>query len=113
LFAYGPADATVSPKRHHLLHCLNADWFQLSDTGLLRLSWKRRRSSSSSSSSSSLDVSVQIRVISNTRQSQCSTLFCSVCFRFYRAMLCIRATSHGPVPVSVSVCHKSEFYRNG
>ena len=26
--------------------------------------------------------------------------------RFYRAMLCIRSTSHGPV----SVCHKSEFY---
>ena len=30
---------------------------------------------------------------------------------FYRAMLCIRGTSHGPV--SVSVCHKSEFYYNG
>jgi len=32
--------------------------------------------------------------------------------RFYRAMLCIRGTSHGPVSVSVclSVCHKSEFY---
>ena len=39
---------------------------------------------------------------------------------FYRAMLCIRGTSHGPVSVSVSVsmsvcvclsvCHKSEFY---
>jgi len=28
---------------------------------------------------------------------------------FYRAMLCIRGTSHGPV----SVCHKSEFYYNG
>jgi len=27
---------------------------------------------------------------------------------FYRAMLRIRGTSHGPV--SVSVCHKSEFY---
>jgi len=32
---------------------------------------------------------------------------------FYRAMLCIRGTSHGPVSVSVSVCHKSEFYYNG
>ena len=32
---------------------------------------------------------------------------------FYRAMLSIRGTSHGPVSVSVSVCHKSEFYRNG
>ena len=34
---------------------------------------------------------------------------------FYRAMLCIRGTSHGPVSVSVSVrvCHKSVFYRNG
>ena len=35
-------------------------------------------------------------------------------FRFYRAMLCIRGTSHGPVSVclfvSVCVCHKSEFY---
>ena len=29
---------------------------------------------------------------------------------FYRAMLCIRGTSQGPVSVSVSVCHKSEFY---
>ena len=35
---------------------------------------------------------------------------------FYRAMLCIRGTSHGPVSVclcpsvSVRVCHKSEFY---
>jgi len=32
---------------------------------------------------------------------------------FYRAMLSIRGTSHGPVSVSVSVCHKSEFYLNG
>jgi len=30
--------------------------------------------------------------------------------RFYRAMLCIRGTSHGPVSVSVSVCHKPVFY---
>jgi len=33
---------------------------------------------------------------------------------FYRAMLCIRGTSHGPVSVCVcvrlSVSHKSEFY---
>ena len=33
---------------------------------------------------------------------------------FYRAILCIRGTSHGPASVrlclSVSVCHKSEFY---
>jgi len=33
---------------------------------------------------------------------------------FYRAMLCILGTSHGPVSVclsvSVSVCHKSVFY---
>jgi len=35
---------------------------------------------------------------------------------FYRAMLCIRGTSHGPVSVSVclclcpSVCHKPVFY---
>ena len=33
-------------------------------------------------------------------------------FSHYRAMLCIRGTSHGPVSVSVyvCVCHKSEFY---
>ena len=29
---------------------------------------------------------------------------------FYRAMLCIRGTSHGPVSVCLSVRHKSEFY---
>ena len=30
---------------------------------------------------------------------------------FYcRAMLCMRGTSHGPVSVCLSVCHKSEFY---
>ena len=29
---------------------------------------------------------------------------------FYRAMLCIRGTSHEPVSVSVSVCHKPVFY---
>jgi len=41
--------------------------------------------------------------------------------RFYRAMLCIRGTSHGPVSVCLSVCpsvrlsvrHKSVFYKNG
>ena len=31
-------------------------------------------------------------------------------YSFYRAMPCIRGTSHGPVSVSVSVRHKSEFY---
>jgi len=29
---------------------------------------------------------------------------------FYCAMLCIRGTSHGPVSVRLSVCHKSVFY---
>ena len=29
---------------------------------------------------------------------------------FYRAMLCIRGTSHGPVSARPSVRHKSEFY---
>jgi len=33
-----------------------------------------------------------------------------VFFTFYRAMLCIRGTSHGHVSVCVCVCHKSEFY---
>jgi len=43
------------------------------------------------------------------------TLF-AVMVNFYRAMLCIRGSSHGPVSVCVrvrlcpSVCHKSEFY---
>ena len=34
---------------------------------------------------------------------------------YYRAMLCIRGTSHGSVSicVCVHVCHKSVFYRNG
>ena len=38
LFAYGPADATATPKPHHLLPHLNPDWFYLSGTGLPRLS---------------------------------------------------------------------------
>jgi len=42
--------------------------------------------------------------------------FSKIQIGFYRAMLCIRVTSHGPVSVSVSVsvcvcvCYKSEFY---
>jgi len=32
---------------------------------------------------------------------------------FYRAMLCTRGTSHGPVSVCVRVCYKSVFYGNG
>jgi len=40
---YGPADATVSPKPHHLVRYLNPDWFLLSGTGLPRLSRKRGR----------------------------------------------------------------------
>ena len=31
-------------------------------------------------------------------------------YSFYRAMLCIRGTSHGPVSVRLSVRHKSVFY---
>ena len=46
LFAYGPADATAIPKPHHLLPHSNPDWFYLSGTGLLRLSWKRARQTS-------------------------------------------------------------------
>jgi len=41
LFAYGSADATVSPKPHRVLPQLNPDWFYLSGTGLPRLFWKR------------------------------------------------------------------------
>ena len=37
LFAYGPADATTSPKPGHLSLHLNPDWFYLSGTGLPRL----------------------------------------------------------------------------
>ena len=40
LLAYVPADATVIPKPHNLLPHLNPDWFNLSGTGLPRLSWK-------------------------------------------------------------------------
>ena len=47
--------------------------------------------------------------------SRLESLDSSLCF--YRAMLCIRGTRHGPVSVSSvclsvcpSVCHKSEFY---
>ena len=29
---------------------------------------------------------------------------------YYRTMLCIRGTSHGPVSVCLSVRHKSAFY---
>ena len=35
--------------------------------------------------------------------------YCSLIKRFYRAMLCIRGTSHEPVSVRVRVCHKSVF----
>ena len=42
MFAYGPADATVIPKPHHLLPHLNPDWFYLSGTGLPRLSWVKK-----------------------------------------------------------------------
>jgi len=31
-------------------------------------------------------------------------------YTFYRAMLCIRGTSHGPVSIRLSVRHKSVFY---
>jgi len=36
--------------------------------------------------------------------------FSNILIGFYRAMLCIRGTSHGPVSVRPSVRHKSEFY---
>ena len=35
---------------------------------------------------------------------------CCLSTDFYRAMLCIRGTSHGPVSVRLSVRHKSVFY---
>ena len=34
LFAYGPADATATPKPHHLLPYINSVWLYLSGTGL-------------------------------------------------------------------------------
>ena len=46
----------------------------------------------------------------NIRQSAYGFLFdfnrnyVSIFYRFYRAMLCIRGTSHGPVSVCLSVC---------
>jgi len=36
--------------------------------------------------------------------------FSKIQIGFYRAMLCIRGTSHGPVSVCLSVRHKSVFY---
>ena len=39
--------------------------------------------------------------------------FLSCWTRFYRVMLCIRGTIHGPLSVCPSVRHKSVFYRNG
>jgi len=47
-----------------------------------------------------------------TRQSVIHSLCLEPRQCFYRAMLCIRGTSHGPVSVCVcpSVCHKSELY---
>jgi len=43
LLVYGPADATASPKPHHLFPQLYPDWFYLSGNDLPRLSWKRGR----------------------------------------------------------------------
>jgi len=43
LFAYGPADATATPKPRHLLRHFNPDLSNLSGTVLPRLSWKRGR----------------------------------------------------------------------
>ena len=43
LFAYGPAMPPPYQKPHDLLPHLNPDWFNLSGTGLSRLSWKRGR----------------------------------------------------------------------
>ena len=51
LLAYVPADATVISKPHNLLPHLNPDWFNLSGTGLPRLSWKWPLKGCSSSSS--------------------------------------------------------------
>jgi len=39
-----------------------------------------------------------------------STVLPLVFVNFYCAMLCIHGTSHGPVSMSVCVCHKSVFY---
>ena len=49
---------------------------------------------------------------SNANDRQKIFAFIRRCIRtgFYRAMLCIRGTSHGPVSVCLSVRHKSEFY---
>jgi len=48
-------------------------------------------------------------VLSRGRPICISCRFVTIFRCHYRAMLCIRGTSHGPV----SVCHKSVFYRNG
>ena len=53
--------------------------------------------------------------LGNPKKIISAVLFMHVaCRGFYRAMLCIRGTSHGPVSVSLSVCvcvcHKPVFY---
>ena len=48
LFSYGPADATASPKPHHLLLHLNSNWLSLPFWTLYRLSWKKSSFSYSS-----------------------------------------------------------------
>ena len=69
-------------------------------------------------------IHVTCRLTAKNRGISSGTLRSVIEYRlpFYRAMLCIRGTSHGPVSLSVlclfvsvclSVCHKSEFYKNG
>jgi len=58
-FACGPADATATPKPHHLLPRLNPDWFLPFCYWLIQAVLEKRPSNGSSSSNSSCVVLVQ------------------------------------------------------
>ena len=75
---------------------------------LFQLVFIMRLSYTSKMSSIKLLWKAKVRTSYVTQQNEDRRLceFQNLKVNFYRAMLCIRGTSHGPV----SVCHKSEFY---
>jgi len=117
LFVYGPADATAIPKPHHLLPHLNPDWFYLSCTSFafssltLFVGWLEGHLACKKLSGGVLawlsDWS-ELQTCIWPSGCHCHSLSLASVKQigFYRTMLCIRSTSHGPV----SVCHKPVFY---
>ena len=57
---------------------------------------------------SCLDQGADVRMVQQMPLPLTVSWFSKIQIGFYRAMQCIRGTSHGPV--SVSVCHKPVFY---